>query len=905
MSSGNTLQLLRENLTLIVTSTTTITDTSWHHVAATKSGNGTTAGSTVLYIDGVDVTGTIAAHTGLTSSASFLNVGRRLSGLDEFFNGSLDEVAIYPTQLSAARILAHYTAGTAATGAGTRLRILFDTCDYLEYNRTSNYFSFAINCIEEFRILTSGIAALGYARIGSLTAPTNVTAGDFTATRAFIGTDAAIISGLTAQITGALGLSANAALRLYDTDNSSFIAHRANATRTTDLTYVWPATDPTANQVLVSSAPVASVATLSWVAATSVGTHAVLSATHTDSLAGTVTRGDMIVGNSTPAWAEFAIGAAGSILRSDGTDPAWTINPKIAGWMRVGSNTDPTNTTAGDITSARLHLGDDDAFGSETRFRVNVASYVPGAATGRIKTSFVILAPDAASVATFNLAEIFAIRPTASSAATQFFAASYEIFHDTGAFNIGDLVGGYMTIAKTVGGTVTNADLWRGVSVVSAGTVTNWTGLHVIPGGYASWTGGTVTTARGYWLDFTSSSIGSPTVTTFIGLDIEAIPVGTTRFGIRNNNNMVQLGYLRLGAITAPTNVTNGDLTAVRLFVGDAAAVTGVEALITGDAAISGSLMVGASVDPTGTGLQVRGTTTENLQSVDSVRIGVLNGTPRIVWEDAASATLWELDNLAGTLRLYNPAGVRAQWTTAGYLTTGWSRVGAGDPTNVTAGDFTAVRSFIGTDAALLTGLISQVAGALGISGNAVLRLYDTDNSNFIAHRANSTRTTDIIYVWPVTDPTASQVLSSTAPSAGVATLSWSTPLAFSRHTYVNVPDAAQGTTITAGNQQGAILHSGPNDEIADALEVDAETAPGASGLPVTWQYGDTNDLDTVVVWTTIATLTLSSVMSDRTTSMTNATIPANRLIRVNYGTIMGSPADATTTLHVKRPLVA
>ena len=92
---------------------------------------------------------------------------------------------------------------------------------------------------------------------------------------------------------------------------------------------------------------------------------------------------------------------------------------------------------------------------------------------------------------------------------------------------------------------------------------------------------------------------------------------------------------------------------------------------------------------------------------------------------------------------------------------------------------------------------------------------------------------------------------------------------------------------------------------VDDALEVDAETAPGASGLPITIAYGDTNDLDTVASWTTIATLTLSSAKSDRTTSMTNGTIPANRLIRVNYGTIVGSPANVTTTLHVKRPLVS
>jgi hypothetical protein len=122
---------------------------------------------------------------------------------------------------------------------------------------------------------------------------------------------------------------------------------------------------------------------------------------------------------------------------------------------------------------------------------------------------------------------------------------------------------------------------------------------------------------------------------------------------------------------------------------------------------------------------------------------------------------------------------------------------------------------------------------------------------------------------------------------------------------YVFAPDAAPGTTVTAGDQQGNIYHSGPSGETAIRLLVDAETAPGTSGLPITIQYGNTNDLDTVTAWTTIATYTLSSEKSGYTDTMTNASIPANRLIRMNIGTIVGTPADVTVTLRCKRPLRA
>ena len=54
--------------------------------------------------------------------------------------------------------------------------------------------------------------------------------------------------------------------------------------------------------------------------------HNLLSTTHPDTLPAAVSRGSVVVGNSTPAWAEVVIGAAGSFLRSDGTDAAWGLD---------------------------------------------------------------------------------------------------------------------------------------------------------------------------------------------------------------------------------------------------------------------------------------------------------------------------------------------------------------------------------------------------------------------------------------------------------------------------------------------------------------------------------------------------------------------------------------------------
>ena len=61
---------------------------------------------------------------------------------------------------------------------------------------------------------------------------------------------------------------------------------------------------------------------------TSASTHALLSATHSDTLAASVVRGDVVVGNATPKWARLPVGAtAGQYLRTDGTDPGWSGAP--------------------------------------------------------------------------------------------------------------------------------------------------------------------------------------------------------------------------------------------------------------------------------------------------------------------------------------------------------------------------------------------------------------------------------------------------------------------------------------------------------------------------------------------------------------------------------------------------
>jgi hypothetical protein len=103
------IALLKQGVAIIATSNglaNIIDNTGWHHVVATKNG-----ASTVLYHNGVDVTGTVTDQT-IASTAHALFAGaRNAAGVaSQWFAGSLDEAALYSTALSPTTISNHYHA---------------------------------------------------------------------------------------------------------------------------------------------------------------------------------------------------------------------------------------------------------------------------------------------------------------------------------------------------------------------------------------------------------------------------------------------------------------------------------------------------------------------------------------------------------------------------------------------------------------------------------------------------------------------------------------------------------------------------------------------------------------------------------------------------------------------------
>jgi concanavalin A-like lectin/glucanase superfamily protein len=101
----NKLTFSKQGVADIVQSTTNIADTNWHRVAATKNGP-----SVKLYMDGMDVTGTVTNQT-LSNTTSQLVIGGSVGTGGSAFGGTIDEFAIYNSVLSADQIAQHYAEG--------------------------------------------------------------------------------------------------------------------------------------------------------------------------------------------------------------------------------------------------------------------------------------------------------------------------------------------------------------------------------------------------------------------------------------------------------------------------------------------------------------------------------------------------------------------------------------------------------------------------------------------------------------------------------------------------------------------------------------------------------------------------------------------------------------------------
>jgi RHS repeat-associated protein len=94
-----------------------VTNGQWHQMVATYDGT-----TLIMYVDGQQVgqTTTFAGALGTQSNGSGLVIGRDSWCVCDSFNGTMDDVSVYGSALSPARVLAHFTAsGNARPAAPT------------------------------------------------------------------------------------------------------------------------------------------------------------------------------------------------------------------------------------------------------------------------------------------------------------------------------------------------------------------------------------------------------------------------------------------------------------------------------------------------------------------------------------------------------------------------------------------------------------------------------------------------------------------------------------------------------------------------------------------------------------------------------------------------------------------
>lgn len=98
-----------------VTAEGAVTPEVWNHYAATYNSE---ALSVSLFVNGIEVTNVVLTEPLIPNKAAPVIVGDRGFG-GWTFQGGLDEVAIYPSLLTPAQLLAHYQAGTNAATSAT------------------------------------------------------------------------------------------------------------------------------------------------------------------------------------------------------------------------------------------------------------------------------------------------------------------------------------------------------------------------------------------------------------------------------------------------------------------------------------------------------------------------------------------------------------------------------------------------------------------------------------------------------------------------------------------------------------------------------------------------------------------------------------------------------------------
>ncbi len=298
-------------------------------------------------------------------------------------------------------------------------------------------------------------------------------------------------------------------------------------------------------------------------------THNILSVTHPDTLPAAVVRGDLIIGNSTPAWARLVVGAANSVLWTDGTDVSWSAAPRLANIADTGGTNRITTATS----SPHVTVTGTESISGNLFVQTGLGSSI-GAGVGAATVQLQITTPSGEQSQSVGCSGITVSSQFSPSVNSLIFTAITGIFGISPAANVtGTNVYGLSFVASAIGATgVTFADVVacrvrpnsNVGAVATAITRLAWyvaqTGVYKL--------GTTATTVVGLDIENLIPN-ANLTATNSYGIRIAGIGQGTNRYGIQISDitagtiaSILELGptpYLRLqgsGNWTAAANRT-------------------------------------------------------------------------------------------------------------------------------------------------------------------------------------------------------------------------------------------------------------------------------------------------------------------------------------------------------------
>lgn len=146
-----------------------VDDGNWHHVAVTVAGT-----AVKLYVDGVE-RGTATSSKSSYAMGTAAGYIGSAAGTSEYFKGTMDEVAIYNTALSATRIFSHYNG--SITNGGYTAQAMTASALIVGPVIATNYQKHAVTddksgtALGGAQSLTIGFNNLGFLKTGAITWP--------------------------------------------------------------------------------------------------------------------------------------------------------------------------------------------------------------------------------------------------------------------------------------------------------------------------------------------------------------------------------------------------------------------------------------------------------------------------------------------------------------------------------------------------------------------------------------------------------------------------------------------------------------------------------------------------------------------------------------------------------------